>query len=136
MQSPQAWTDDETNLENEGGISENMASANGSKARNYYRVTFQSETGDVYQLCARSVGTSDLYGMIEMSEFLFPETGLVYNPGEERLRKEFANIRKTWTPYHAILRIDEVDACEGQHAKIIAFGGKRGGMQPEMLKKP
>ena len=107
----------------------------GGKQRSYYRVTFQNETGDVYQLCVRSVGTSDLYGMIEMSEFLFPQTGLVYNPGEERLRKEFANIRRTWTPYHAILRIDEVDETEGHQAKIIAFESKRRNIQPEMLKK-
>jgi hypothetical protein len=73
----------------------------------YYRVTFSSEE-ELYQVCAREVSTSDLLGLIEIGDFIFPENKLVYNPGEERIKREFEGIRRTWIPYHAIVRIDEI----------------------------
>ncbi len=84
----------------------------------YYRVTFTSEQ-ELYQVCAREVGPSDLYGLIELADFVFPESKLVYNPGEERLRKEFEGIKRTWVPYHAIVRIDEIADTRVSDGKII-----------------
>ena len=85
-----------------------------SREKTYYIVTFTSEN-ELFQVCARRVESSDLYGLIEIGDFFFPENKLVYNPGEERIRKEFSGIRRTLVPYHAIVRIDEVpDTREGQ----------------------
>ncbi|HKJ00666.1 MAG TPA: DUF1820 family protein [bacterium] len=89
-----------------------------SREQTYYRVSFTSEQ-ELYQVCARHVSASDLYGLIEIGEFIFPESKLVYNPGEERLRREFEGIRRTWIPYHAIVRIDEILDTRETEAKII-----------------
>ena len=86
--------------------------------KTYYKVSFTSGS-ELYEVCARGVTTSDLYGLIEISEFIFPESRLVYNPGEERLRREFEGIRRTWIPYHAIVRIDEIAESRESEAKII-----------------
>ena len=37
-------------------------------------------------------------------------TGVVVDPGEERLKTEFTGIRKTHVPLHSIIRIDEVES--------------------------
>jgi len=89
-----------------------------SRETTYYRVTFTNEN-ELYQVCARHVSASDLYGLIELGEFIFPESGLVFNPGEERLRREFEGIRRTWLPYHAIVRIDELPDSRATEVKIV-----------------
>jgi hypothetical protein len=89
-----------------------------SRERSYYRVTFTSDR-ELYQVCARHVSPSDLYGLIELGGFIFPEQRLVYNPGEERLRREFEGIRRTWLPIHAIVRIDEIAESRETEVKII-----------------
>ena len=92
------------------------------KRKTYYKITFQQEQ-EQYQVCAREVHSSDLYGLIEIAEFVFPENKLVYNPGEERLRKEFSGIERVWIPYHAILRIDEISDTREQEIKIVPLHG-------------
>jgi hypothetical protein len=89
-----------------------------TREKTYYRVTFTSDD-ELYQVCARSVAASDLYGLIEIGDFVFPKSSLVYNPGEERLRREFEGIRRTWLPYHAIVRIDEVQEGTATEIKIV-----------------
>lgn len=84
----------------------------------YYKVTFTNED-EIYQICARELGASDLYGLIEIGDFIFPSSRLVYNPGEERLRKEFEGIKRTWIPYHAIVRIDEILDSRESEIKIV-----------------
>ena len=101
-----------------------MAGKSKSQDKTYFKVTF-THNGEVYQVCAGSVGPSDLYGLIEIAEFQFPQSGLVYNPGEERLRKEFEGIRRTWVPYHAIIRIDEVSDNRAEEIKIVPLHLKK-----------
>ena len=55
-----------------------------------YRVSFHNN-GKVYQLHAESVGQSDLWGFLEIADFLFDEhTSVVIDPSEEKLKNEFA----------------------------------------------
>ena len=89
-----------------------------SRSKSYYRVSFTNEN-ELYQVCARHVSAGDLYGLIEIGDFLFPGSKLVFNPGEERLRREFEGIRRTWLPYHAIVRIDEILDSRESEAKIV-----------------
>ena len=86
--------------------------------KTYYRISFTSNA-ELYQVCARQVSTSDLYGLIEIGDFIFPASSLVYNPGEERLRREFEGIKRTWIPYHAVVRIDEIVESRTSEVKII-----------------
>jgi hypothetical protein len=106
-----------------------------SRDKSYYRVTFTSDN-ELYQVCARQVAASDLYGLIEIGEFIFPESTLVYNPGEERLRREFEGIRRTWLPYHAIVRIDEMPDSRATEVKIIPLEAPARRAREGVLKKP
>lgn len=74
-----------------------------------YRVAFASQ-GKIYELYARKVTHGALLGFVEIEELVFGErTQLVVDPGEEKIKSEFADVTRSYIPMHAILRIDEVD---------------------------
>ena len=53
---------------------------------------------------------SDRCGLVEIEERGFGErTSLVSDPAEEKLAAEFANVKRSFVPMHAVVRIDEVD---------------------------
>jgi hypothetical protein len=58
---------------------------------------------------ARKVSESEMFGFLEVEEFVFGETtSLVVDPSEERLKIEFGNVKRTFIPMHSVFRIDEV----------------------------
>ncbi len=74
-----------------------------------YKVTFLNK-GKVYEVFVKQVYQSDLYGFIEVEEFVFNErTQVVVDPSEEKLKAEFAGVRRSFIPLQAIIRIDEVE---------------------------
>ncbi|KTC69350.1 hypothetical protein Lbir_2089 [Legionella birminghamensis] len=74
-----------------------------------YRITFNHQE-TVYEIYARKVHESEMFGFLEVEDFVFGEnTSLVVDPSEERLKLEFSNIKKTFIPLHSIYRIDEVN---------------------------
>lgn len=74
-----------------------------------YRVSFVCQD-TIYEIYARHVGESDMFGFIEIEAFVFGETTqLLVDPSEERLKTEFQNVKRTYIPMHSVLRIDEVD---------------------------
>jgi len=92
--------------------------SNPPREKTYYKVSFARDN-ELYQVCARQVASSEWWGLIELSGFIFPENRLVFNPGEDRIRREFSGILRTWIPYHAILRIDEVKDDTESEVKIV-----------------
>ena len=73
-----------------------------------YRITFLNK-GQVYEVFARQVYQSDLYGFIEIEDYLFDERSqVVVDPGEEKLKSEFSGVKRSFVPLQAIIRIDEV----------------------------
>lgn len=79
------------------------------RKKTIYKVLFINQ-GKVFELYARSVGQGNLYGFVEVEELVFGEkTSLVVDPSEERLRNEFAGVKRTFLPMHAVIRIDEVE---------------------------
>lgn len=85
-----------------------------------FRIVFHNQ-GKLYELYARKVGQSDMYGFIEVGEIIFGErTEVIVDPSEERLKSEFAGVKRTFVPIHAVVRIDEVDK-EGAN-KIHSVG--------------
>ena len=61
-------------------------------------------------------------GFIEIEELLFGEkTQMIVDPGEEKLKNEFAGVNRSYIPMHSVVRIDEVDR-EGT-AKISDSSG-------------
>lgn len=74
-----------------------------------YKVVFMNR-GEVYEMYAKSVGHGTLFGFVEIEELVFGErTTVVVDPSEEKIKAEFENVRRTYLPLHAIIRIDEVD---------------------------
>jgi len=74
-----------------------------------YRITFLNK-GKVYEIFARQVYQSELYGFIEVEEFLFDERSQVLvDPNEEKLKLEFQDVKRSFIPLQAIMRIDEVE---------------------------
>ncbi len=93
-----------------------------------YRVIFQTQ-GETYTVYASDIYQSDLYGFIEVENYLFgKKSHVVIDPSEEKLKNEFESVRRSYIPLHAIIRIDEVEE-EGQ-AKILRDGEPRTIMMP------
>src|SRR5271170_3309592 len=73
-----------------------------------FRIMFVNQ-GKVYEVYARKVSHGELFGFIEVEELLFGErSSVVLDPGEERVKGEFSDVKRTFLPMHSILRIDEV----------------------------
>jgi hypothetical protein len=91
-----------------------------SNSRQIYRVIFLNQ-GQIYEIYAANIYQGELYGFIEVEEFLFGERAqIVVDPSEERLKGEFAGVQRSFIPMHAIIRIDEVEK-EGV-AKVTEAG--------------
>lgn len=74
-----------------------------------YRITFLNK-GHVYEVFAREVYSSDLYGFVEIEDFLFGERSqMVVDPSEEKLKAEFQGVKRSFIPMQAVIRIDEVE---------------------------
>lgn len=77
--------------------------------KSVYKVIFFNRA-QVYEIFAQAIYQSDMYGFIEVEEFVFGErTNLVVDPGEEKLKAEFAGVKRSYIPMQAIIRIDEVE---------------------------
>jgi len=74
-----------------------------------YKVTFLN-AGKVYELYARRVAASSLWGFTEVADLVFDvNEGVVVDPTEERLREEFADTRVLHLPMQSVIRVEEVD---------------------------
>jgi hypothetical protein len=77
--------------------------------RRIYKVTFLNQ-GQVYEIYAKKVAQGGLLGFVEIEGIVFGQkTTVVVDPGEERLKAEFAGVKRSYIPMHAVVRIDEVD---------------------------
>jgi hypothetical protein len=74
-----------------------------------YKVVFLNHN-KVYELYANAVYQSEMYGFVEVEDFVFGEKNqVIVDPGVEKLRSEFSGVERTYIPMHHILRIDEVE---------------------------
>lgn len=74
-----------------------------------YKVLFHNQ-GQTYEVYAKGLYQSELYGFIEIEEYVFGERSqVVIDPGEEKLRSEFEGVQRSFIPMHAVIRIDEVE---------------------------
>lgn len=79
-----------------------------SSDKTIFRVTF-SYLDSIYELYARQVIESDMFGFILIEDFLFGEqSALVVDPSEEKLKVEFNGVKRIYVPTQSIHRIDEV----------------------------
>ncbi len=50
-----------------------------------------------------------MYAFVEVADIMFGERSqLVVDPSDEKLKSEFAGVKRTYIPLHAVVRIDEV----------------------------
>lgn len=78
-------------------------------ASHVYKVLFINQ-GKVYEIYARSVSQGDLFGFLAVEELVFgARSAVVVDPAEERIRSEFAGVKRSYIPLHAVLRVDEVE---------------------------
>lgn len=74
-----------------------------------FKVIFVSQD-QLYEIYAKSIFQSDLWGFLEIEEFIFGErTQVVVDPSEEKLKAQFEGVIRSYVPMHAIVRIDEVE---------------------------
>jgi hypothetical protein len=60
-----------------------------------YKVTFLNK-GKVYEVFVKQVYQSDLYGFIEIEDYMFDERSQVLvDPGEEKLKAEFSGVKRS-----------------------------------------
>ncbi len=98
-------------------------------AKKTYRITFLNH-GKVYEIYARNVHQSGLFGFVEVEKILFGEkSSLLVDPSEEHLKSEFEGVSRTYIPMQAVIRIDEVEKtgqgkitrAEGSSDKVAPF---------------
>ena len=94
-----------------------------------FRIQFHNNN-KIYELYAHEVSQSHMAGFIEIGEIIFGEhSKLLIDPAEEKLKHEFGNVKHTYIPHFAIIRIDEVDQCgknrilDNEGASITNFPG-------------
>jgi hypothetical protein len=86
-----------------------LMSIKSKESRELFRITFLNK-GQVYEVYAREVYQSDLWGFIEIENFVFGERNqVVVDPSEEKLKTEFLGVKRSFIPLQAIIRIDEVE---------------------------
>lgn len=89
--------------------------------KSLYRVIFVNQD-QLFEVYARAVSNSSLFGFVEIEELVFgSRSNLVVDPGEDRLKSMFAEVKRSLIPMHSVVRIDEVEK-EGQ-SKITEVKG-------------
>ncbi|MFK7864743.1 MAG: DUF1820 family protein [Pseudohongiellaceae bacterium] len=111
-----------------------------ANASEIYKITFLNK-GKVYEVFVKQVYQSDLYGFIEVEDFVFDERSqVVVDPSEEKLKTEFSGVKRSFIPMQAIIRIDEVDKSgvskisSGDNVSAFPFsivGGKPAPKDPQ-----
>ena len=82
--------------------------------KNIYRIQFHHQN-KVYELYAHSIAQNFSYGFLEIADIIFGKhLELLVNPAEEKLKAEFAGVKRTYIPMQSVIRIDEVEK-EGQN---------------------
>ncbi|MDR2216648.1 MAG: DUF1820 family protein [Nevskiaceae bacterium] len=90
-------------------------------SQHIFKVLFVNQ-GKVYEVYARKVSHGGMPGFVEVEELVFGERStVVLDPGEERIKAEFAGVKRSFLPLHLVLRIDEV--TKRGASKISQFEG-------------
>mgnify|MGYP001198739421 FL=1 len=86
------------------------------KKNSVYKIIF-IQLGEIYEVFAKQIYQSDMYGFIEVEDYIFnKDKQLVVDPATEKLKSEFSDVQRSYIPMNAIIRIDEVN--ESGEAKI------------------
>lgn len=74
-----------------------------------YKIQFIDEKKESTTIHASNVNPSSFLGLIEVSDIIFMgSSNILIDPDDERVRKEFKDVERTFLPINTILRIDEI----------------------------
>lgn len=80
-----------------------------TKNKPVFRVQFQHQN-QIVDLYAHGVSQSSMMAFVELSDLIFDtKSDMVIDPSEEKIKAEFGDVKSTYIPVHAIIRIDEVE---------------------------
>jgi hypothetical protein len=90
-----------------------------TKNKKIYKI-FVKLNENIVELYAKQVYQSDMYGFIEVEEYIFDNNSkIVINPLEEELIREFSEVKRSFFPVQSIVRIDEVERSGS--LKVVEF---------------
>lgn len=73
-----------------------------------YRIQFIN-SGEHYELYVHEITQSNLFGFIEIAEFVWDNhSNIVLDPSHEKLKSEFNGVERTFVPLHSVIKIDQV----------------------------
>jgi len=99
-----------------------------------YKVIFLNQ-GQVFEMYAKQIYQSDLWGFLEVEEFVFGErTQVVVDPSEEKLKAQCEGVVRSFVPMHSIVRIAEVERLGTP--KISEARGAGGNVMPFPMPMP
>ncbi|MEM1244412.1 MAG: DUF1820 family protein, partial [Pseudomonadota bacterium] len=65
---------------------------------------------ELYEIYAEYFTESEMLSFVEIEDIIFnTKTQMVVDPSEERLKTEFAGVKRFYIPVHSVIRIDEVE---------------------------
>ncbi len=77
--------------------------------KQFFRIIFQSQNG-VIELHVRQIYQSELCGFIEVEELIFKNRYPTFiNLEKEKVKSIFDNVKRSFIPISAIIRIDELE---------------------------
>ena len=63
-----------------------------------YKVVFV-QLGEIYEVYAEAIYQSDMYGFIEVEEYIFDQKSqIVVDTSEEKLKNEFKGVQRSYIP--------------------------------------
>lgn len=104
-------------------------------AESFFKVIFYNQN-EVFEVYAKAIYQSEMYGFVEVEEFVFGERSqLLVDPGEEKLKNEFAGVKRSYLPMQSIIRIDEVEK-EGESKVLEVSPSEKVALFPNFGPKP
>ena len=86
-----------------------------------YKVIFLNQ-GQVFEMYAKQIYQSDLWGFLEVEEFVFGErTQVVVDPSEEKLKAQFDGVVRSFVPMHSIGREQYHAVPDADARQVSAF---------------
>ena len=67
------------------------------KDKKIYKIIF-IQLGEIYEIFAKQIFQSDMYGFLEVEEFIFTnDDQLVVDPSSEKLKTEFNKVKRLYS---------------------------------------
>jgi len=78
-------------------------------ADNFLYKVIYCDVDKIYEIYAKTINDANMYGFVEVGEIVFEDNSVIIDPAENRLKDEFKNVKTTYIPQQAIIRIDYVN---------------------------